>query len=74
MPLFCNNTQAVKSSGNTDRDIMTPSDVRNPDDMVAVKIFNEFRPYVIGGKGLCNAVQSSKRTIDCRAAAGKIST
>jgi hypothetical protein len=73
MHLFCNNTQAVKSSRNADRDIMRPSVIRNPDDMAAVRISNEFRLYVIGGKGLCNVVQSSKRTIDCRAAASKIS-
>ncbi|MBA7664724.1 hypothetical protein ES703_72787 [subsurface metagenome] len=73
MRLFCNNTQAVKFSRNADRDIMTPSVVCNPDDMAAVRIFNEFRPYVIGYKGLCNAVQSSKRTTGCRAAASRVS-
>jgi hypothetical protein len=72
MHLFCNNTQAVKSSRNADRDIMRPSVVCNPDDMAAVRISNEFRLYVISGKGFCNAVQSSKRTTGYRAAASKI--
>jgi HD superfamily phosphodiesterase len=45
---------------------MILSDARNLDDMGAAGIFNEFRRYVIGGKGACDAVRSWKRKIDYR--------
>jgi hypothetical protein len=45
---------------------MILSDARNLDDMGAVGIFNEFRRYVIHGKGASDALQSWKRKIDYR--------
>lgn len=42
------------------------SDARNLDDMGAVGIFNEFRRYVIHGKGASDALDSWKRKIDYR--------
>ncbi len=45
---------------------MILSDARNLDDMGAAGIFNEFRRYVIGGKGACDAVRNWKRKIDYR--------
>lgn len=43
---------------------MILSDARNLDDMGAVGIFNEFKRYIIGGKGVCNALKSWERKID----------
>jgi hypothetical protein len=40
---------------------MILSDARNLDDMGAAGLFNEFKGYVIGGKGACDAVRSSFR-------------
>jgi len=45
---------------------MILSDARNLDDMGAAGIFNEFRRYVIGGKGACDAVRGWERKIDYR--------
>jgi len=45
---------------------MILSDARNLDDMGAIGIFNEFRRYVIHGKGASDALQSWKRKIDYR--------
>jgi hypothetical protein len=45
---------------------MILSDARNLDDMGAVGIFNEFRQYVIGGKGVSDVLQNWKRKIDYR--------
>ncbi len=45
---------------------MILSDARNLDDMGAVGIFNEFRRYFIGGKGVSDAVQLWKKKIDYR--------
>jgi len=45
---------------------MILSDARNLDDMGAAGLFNEFREYVIGGKGAGDAVRSWKRKIDYR--------
>ena len=45
---------------------MVLSDARNLDDMGAVGIFNEFRRYVIHGKGATDALESWKRKIDYR--------
>jgi len=45
---------------------MILSDARNLDDMGAVGIFNEFRRYVIHGKGASDALDSWKRKIDYR--------
>jgi hypothetical protein len=45
---------------------MILSDARNLDDMGAVGIFNEFRRYVVHGKGASDALQSWKRKIDYR--------
>jgi hypothetical protein len=42
------------------------SDARNLDDMGAVGIFNEFRRYVVHGKGASEALESWKRKIDYR--------
>lgn len=42
------------------------SDARNLDDMGAVGVFNEFRRYVIHGKGASDALDSWKRKIDYR--------
>lgn len=43
---------------------MILSDARNLDDMGAVGIFNEFRKYVLHGKGVSDALKSWKRKID----------
>lgn len=45
---------------------MVLSDARNLDDMGAIGIFNEFRRYVIHGKGASDALISWKRKIDYR--------
>jgi len=45
---------------------MILSDARNLDDMGAMGIFNEFRRYIIGGKSICDALQSWKMKIDYR--------
>jgi len=45
---------------------MILSDARNLDDMGAVGIFNEFRRYVIHGKGASDAIDSWKRKVDYR--------
>ncbi len=45
---------------------MILSDARNLDDMGAVGIFNEFRRYVVHGKGVSDAMESWKRKIDYR--------
>lgn len=45
---------------------MILSDARNLDDMGAVGIFNEFRRYVMHGKGASDALDSWKRKIDYR--------
>jgi len=45
---------------------MILSDGRNLDDMGAVGIFNEFRRYVVHGKGATDALESWKRKIDYR--------
>ena len=45
---------------------MILADARNLDDMGAVGIFNEFRRYVIHGKGATAALESWKRKIDYR--------
>lgn len=42
------------------------SDARSLDDMGAVGIFNEFRRYVVHGKGASDVLQSWKRKIDYR--------
>ena len=43
---------------------MILSDARNFDDMGAIGIFNEFRRYVIHGRGVSDAILSWKRKID----------
>ena len=45
---------------------MILSDARSLDDMGAVGILNEFRRYVVHGKGAADAIQSWKRKIDYR--------
>ena len=45
---------------------MILSDARNLDDMGAVGIFGDFRRYVIGNKGIADALKSWKRKIDYR--------
>lgn len=45
---------------------MILSDARNLDDMGAIGIFNEFRRYVMHGKGATDALVSWKRKIDYR--------
>ncbi len=45
---------------------MVLSDARNLDDMGVIGIFNEFRRYVIHGKGASDAIESWKRKIDYR--------
>ena len=45
---------------------MILSDARNLDDMGATGIFNEFRRYVIGGKGVSDLLQIWKRKVDYR--------
>lgn len=45
---------------------MILSDARNLDDMGAVGIFNEFRRYVVHGKGATDALESWKRKVDYR--------
>lgn len=45
---------------------MILSDARSIDDMGAVGIFNDFRRYVIHGRGVSDALQSWKRKIDYR--------
>ena len=45
---------------------MILSDARNLDDMGLVGIFNKFRRYIIGGKGVSDALQGWKRKIDYR--------
>lgn len=42
------------------------SDGRSLDDMGAVGIFNEFRRYVVQGKGVTNAIDNWQRKIDYR--------
>jgi len=42
------------------------SDGRNLDDMGAVGIFNEFRRYVVQGKGVTDAIDNWQRKIDYR--------
>lgn len=43
---------------------MILSDARNLDDMGSIGIFNEFRRYVIHGKGASDVLQSWKRKVD----------
>lgn len=43
---------------------MILADVRNLDDMGAVGIFNEFRRYVVHGKGASDALESWRKKID----------
>lgn len=43
---------------------MVLSDARNLDDIGAVGIFNEFRRYVVHGRGVTDVLQSWKRKID----------
>lgn len=43
---------------------MVLSDARNLDDIGAVGIFNEFRRYVVHGRGVADVLQSWKRKID----------
>jgi hypothetical protein len=43
---------------------MILSDARNLDDMGAVGIFNEYRRFVIGGKGICGVLQSWRKKTD----------
>jgi hypothetical protein len=45
---------------------MILSDARNLDDMGAVGLFNEFRRYVIHGKGVSDVLESWKRKVDYR--------
>ncbi|MHC4394587.1 MAG: HD domain-containing protein [Planctomycetota bacterium] len=45
---------------------MILSDARNLDDMGATGVFNEFRRYIIGGKGVSDVLQIWKRKIDYR--------
>lgn len=45
---------------------MILSDARNLDDMGAVGLFNEFRRYVIHGKGVSDIIESWKRKVDYR--------
>ena len=45
---------------------MILSDARNLDDMGAVGVFNEFRRYVVHGKGASDAIDSWKRKVDYR--------
>ncbi|MCK5175959.1 MAG: hypothetical protein KAR47_21370 [Planctomycetes bacterium] len=45
---------------------MILSDARNLDDMGAIGIFNEFRRYVIHGKGASNVLDSWRRKVDYR--------
>lgn len=45
---------------------MVLSDARNLDDMGAVGIFNEFKKYVIGGKGISDVLGVWKRKMDYR--------
>ena len=58
----------TESSGRFTRmtEAMILSDARNLDDMGATGIFNEFRQYVIGGKGVSEAVQNWQKKIDYR--------
>ena len=42
------------------------SDARNLDDMGAVGIFNEFRRYVVHGKGASDVLESWKKKVDYR--------
>lgn len=43
---------------------MILSDARNLDDMGAMGILNEYRRFVVGGKGVCGVLKSWKRKID----------
>ena len=45
---------------------MILSDARNLDDMCAIGIFNEFRRYVVHGKGASDALESWRRKLDYR--------
>ena len=45
---------------------MILSDARNLDDMGAIGVYNEFRRYVVHGKGATDALDSWKRKIDYR--------
>ncbi|MCK5001362.1 MAG: hypothetical protein KAS23_17580 [Anaerohalosphaera sp.] len=45
---------------------MILSDARNLDDMGAIGIFNEFRRYVVHGKGASDAIDSWRRKVDYR--------
>ena len=59
----------IIESGSRDTQLaeaMILSDARNLDDMGAIGIFNEFRRYVIHGKGASNVVESWKRKVDYR--------
>jgi hypothetical protein len=59
----------ITESGNRFSDMVEAkilSDARNLDDMGAVGIFNEFRRYVIHGKGASDVLESWKRKVDYR--------
>ena len=59
----------IIESGNRSADMTEArilSDARNLDDMGAVGLFNEFRRYVVHGKGASDVLESWKRKVDYR--------
>jgi hypothetical protein len=58
-------TDSIDRSTNMS-EAMILSDAKNLDDIGAVGVFNEFRRYVIHGKGVSNALESWKRKVDYR--------
>ena len=60
-------SKIIIESGNRQtrmNEAMILSDARSLDDMGAVGIFNEFRRYVVHGKGVADAIESWRRKID----------